>query len=139
LDTIKIYFVESFPKSKTRRNLFENFILFNETLQSEVFPWYEMWVNGSFATKKQNPKDVEVVVFLDAEVFRLKTKQIDRISNELFEKIGIDAYFVKVFPEGNQEFDRYVALKSYWERLFISNRGSAKKGFLKLTFTNKID
>ncbi|MCF8245951.1 MAG: hypothetical protein K9J37_11805 [Saprospiraceae bacterium] len=139
LDTLKTHFVDAFPKSKTRGKLFENLVRFNEMLQKEVFPWYEMWVNGSFATKKHNPKDVDVVVFLDSEVFALRRLEIDRISRTLFENSRIDAYFVKVLTEGKKGYLRYVLNRRYWQTLFVTNRGRIQKGFLKLTFTNKLD
>lgn len=139
MEVLKRHFVDAFPKSKTRGKLYGNLIQFNETLQKEVFPWYEMWVDGSFVTKKHNPGDVDVVIFLDAKVFKMRAKEIDRISSVLFEKSRIDAYFVKVFSQGERGYLRYFMIRNYWESLFINNRGRVKKGFLKLTLTNQID
>jgi hypothetical protein len=138
LDTIEKYLVTMFPKSKTRRLLFDNLVEFNQKLQSEVFPWYEQWVNGSFVTMKDDPMDVDVVTFIESDVFSFRTKQIDKISNDLFEKMRIDGYFVKVFPNGSSEYKKYLENYQYWQHLFIHNRGRGNKGFLKLIFENKI-
>ncbi|MBI1226755.1 MAG: hypothetical protein GC192_16085 [Bacteroidetes bacterium] len=138
LEMVKLNFVDAFPKSKTRARLYENLIQFNETLQKEVFPWYEMWVNGSFVTKKQNPKDVDVVVFLDAEVYKLREKKLDKILAYCFEKLRIDAYFVLVFPENHKFFTSTQLNRNDWFIFFTTLKSGSRKGFLQLIFENKI-
>lgn len=134
LEVVKRHFVDAFPKSKTRVKLYENLIQFNETLQKEVYPWYEMWVDGSFVTKKHNPRDVDVVVFLDAEVYRLREKKFDAIVSFSFEILKIDAYFVIVYPEKHPSFPLTQISTNRWFDFLSTTRSENRKGFLKLDF-----
>jgi len=61
LDTLESYFVTAFPKSTTRKRLFENYLRYIYRFQDEVFPFFEQYINGSFVTKKENPKDIDIV------------------------------------------------------------------------------
>lgn len=65
LITLEAYFVTAFPKSKTRKRLFENYLSYIYRFQDEVFPIFEQWIDGSFVTQKENPKDIDIVTFLD--------------------------------------------------------------------------
>jgi len=61
IDTLEAYFVTAFPKSTTRKRLFENYLRYIYRFQDEVFPFFEQYINGSFVTKKENPKDIDLV------------------------------------------------------------------------------
>lgn len=71
-ETMERYFVTQIPNSTTRKRLFENLQNYIQQLQKEVFPWFEMWVDGSFMTLKENPKDIDVVTLLDYKVYEAR-------------------------------------------------------------------
>jgi hypothetical protein len=139
LDTIEKYLVTMFPKSKTRRLLFDNLVEFNQKLQNEVFPWYEQWINGSFVTLKEDPNDVDVVTFFDHEVYDLREHKLDIFMAKNYEQYGLDSYFVKVFPEGHPEFQEYRQYSRYWFEMFTNNKSNGDKGFLKVKFGRNIE
>lgn len=137
LDTLEAYFVTAFPNSQTRKQLFENYLHYIYRFQDEVFPFFEQYINGSFVTKKENPKDIDIVTFLDFEVYlkREKSKTLDKFWSFSLEGEGIDAYLVEDFPENHPEFSVTKLSRTKWENLYNSDRQQIhKKGFLKITF-----
>jgi len=50
-------------------------------------------VDGSFVTLKENPKDIDVVTFLDWEVYELREKALERFWGYNLEDKGLDTYF----------------------------------------------
>lgn len=139
LEVIEQQFVTAFPDSASRKRLFENFQNYLTGFQNEIFPWFEMWVDGSFVTMKENPKDIDVVTFLDWEVYERRERKLERFLGYYLEAEGIDAYIVKVFPESHPEFGDYQDDMAYWNHIFVNNRGSAQKGFLKLKFGRNVE
>ena len=136
LATFEAYFVTAFPKSTTRKRLFENYLRYIYRFQDEVFPFFEQYINGSFVTKKENPNDIDIVTFLDFEVYQ---KRDNRVLNKFWsfslEAEGIDAYIVKEYPDNHLFYPETKAFKKEWinrySRDFPFDR---KKGFLKITF-----
>jgi hypothetical protein len=139
LSIVQQYFVDAFPRSKTRARLFANFEIYIARLQKELFPWFEMWVDGSFVTKKENPKDIDVVVLLDFQVYDLKIKQLEKFYSFSLEKEGIDAYIVSVFPEGHHFFEDFERELGLWRRRFTENREDGQKGFLKISLSKIVE
>jgi len=78
LEAIEAFFVKAFPHSETRSRLFENYMGYLHRFQNDIFPWFEMWVDGSFVTLKENPKDIDVVTFLDWEVYEMREKALEK-------------------------------------------------------------
>jgi hypothetical protein len=138
LEVIKRHFVDGFPKSRTRARLFGNFERYISQFQSEVFPWFEVWVDGSFVTRKDNPKDVDVVILLDYRVYSVKIKYLDIFFSFSLEKEGIDAYIVPVFPEGHDSFEEFIHESGLWHLRFTENRREGRKGYLKMNIGKKV-
>jgi len=92
---------------------------------------FTVWINGSFVTKKVDPKDIDIVVFLNYK--HLSSKEI--ILSSFKEKQEyVDLYYVKVFPENHENFEltRFDCL--HWFHFFTTNRKNKKKGFIQLKF-----
>ena len=98
LSDIKQHFVDEFPNSKTRVRLFSNLEKYVNQLQDEVFPWFEVWVDGSFVTKKEDPKDVDVVTLLDYQVYNLRKLKLEKFYSHSLEKKGLmPILYLKLF------------------------------------------
>lgn len=121
-------FVTPFEPNDRRRTLLIRLEAFTKRLQ-EVPIDMEVWIDGSFATKKENPGDIDlVVVFAEEDVNKLPAEKL-QILEELF---------------GNQkhtklryECDAYFVLNniheiSYWRGLFGFDRNEQPKGIARL-------
>lgn len=139
LETVHQLFVLDFPNSATRLDLFKNFLGYCQnimalTQQTELL----LWMNGSFATQKINPNDIDLVVFLDETIVQkhelaLMLFKYPR-SLELFK---VDGYLVNVFPENHENHFLTRSDKAHWLDWFSKtapNRQGKKlaKGFLEL-------
>ena len=59
------HFAACFPSSSTRLKLIAGLCSFFSSLrQMEIA--FEIWIDGSFTTKKLNPNDIDLVVFADS-------------------------------------------------------------------------
>src|SRR5690606_36209307 len=81
------------------------------------------WINGSFVTKKTNPKDIDLVSFVDNDII---TKNRDRFSDLKYPhslaKYGLDAYIVPTYPVGHKHYAYYASDKLYWMDKFDKTR-----------------
>ena len=126
LTTFEAYFVTAFPNSTTRKRLFENYLRYIYRFQDEVFPFFEQWINGSFVTQKENPKDIDMVTFLDYEVYEKRgNKVLDKFWSFSLEDEGIDSYLVRDYPEHHPNFVETSAYKEKWSRLYRKTRNEA--------------
>jgi len=93
-------FVGSF-ETDSRRKLFEKLEVYLNDLKSLVNVELIVWVNGSFVTRKSNPRDIDVVTFIpwqQAEQFSEELKRFSKPS--VIGNYGVDGYLVRVYqPE----------------------------------------
>ncbi|HHF0549691.1 TPA: hypothetical protein ACPHT3_004337 [Vibrio alginolyticus] len=121
-------FVTPFEPNERRKALLSRLEAFTERLQ-EVPIDMEVWIDGSFATEKEKPGDIDlVVVCAEADVNNLPIDK-QEILQELFGsqkhtklRYECDAYFV---------LDN-VHDKSYWRGLFGFDRNERPKGIARL-------
>jgi hypothetical protein len=134
------YFVESF-ESATRRDNFEKYIRYSSDLKKLLGDQpLRQWVNGSFVTKKNNPKDVDLITFIDHKTVRKLGSKLDDFRPRLsWEKYGVDAYLLEVYPDSS-EFQKFTRLDiAEWQDLFSKSRPNRKgqkfkKGFLEIIY-----
>jgi hypothetical protein len=128
-------------KSTERRSLFDKYINYSEELKkvcgSESLT---QWINGSFVSKKSNPKDIDIVTFLNYEVVNSLGAILGPFnypqSEDFYE---VDAYIVVVYPESHKNRFYYISDLAYWTDQFTktkrNNRGNKlSKGFLEITY-----
>lgn len=136
LDEFRIDFVDRFPNSSTRREIYENFLRFLIEFNKICLP-RRLWIDGSFATGKENPNDIDVVIFIDYSQLRNKWKQIKEL---LVKQEGSN---LDIFPitEDNEDAkslltsENYIRMKEhirYWEDLFNKDRTGKEKGFAQI-------
>lgn len=63
LDEIKEKLVDNFPDSKTRQSRFDCFLTFYKELLTNVKSCIRLLIDGSFVENKNNPNDVDFVMF----------------------------------------------------------------------------
>ena len=57
----KEVFVDSFDQTSTRHRIFENYLKFLQDFSREVSENFIQWIDGSFVTRKVNPRDIDFV------------------------------------------------------------------------------
>jgi hypothetical protein len=139
LHLFKQIFVDEFRESQTRNNIFEGFQAFLLDFSNFVNDSYDIWIDGSFVTKKLNPNDIDVVFILDARVLEQKGKEIETLfrSNEAKQKYSVDAYTIAKYDESSSKYFLYQSEKAYWANWFgysRKNRQSMRfsKGFIEI-------
>ena len=123
-----------FSSSNTRKWLFDNYLNYIESFQRLVFPYFEQWIDGSFISQTQNPRDIDIVTFLDYRVFNQKINQLDNFLSFSRESEGLDTYIVKHFPENHSKFTDYMEIRELWKARFAFDREERPKSFVKINF-----
>lgn len=90
----------------------------------------EVWVDGSFATKKPEPGDIDMIFFVDVNEANRLDAEKQAILKELNDrKISQIRYKCDVFIVPNQNAD----IRSYWRGWFGFSRNEEPKGIVRLS------
>lgn len=135
LESVKEYFVTAFPVSKTRHQLWESYLQYVQDLQNKVTPHFIQWLDGSFLTKKHDPKDIDIVTFIDSEVFKAKESVLEKYWSFALEPQGLDAYFVEVYHRTDSRYEIITEnYRTIWKERFGKDRLGQVKGFLEINW-----
>ncbi len=121
-------FVDPFPNSTARRKLVEGLKALLSVIRQMSIN-FEVWLDGSFTTEKQDPVDIDVVVFMDpAEAGSLSPTHKSILlelsdNNKARMKYNCDLYFALTnVPER----------RSYWRGWFCFTRDEKPKGIARI-------
>lgn len=139
LDEFKKTFVENFGESSSRSSIYNNFYGYIIDFQKYVDKSVRLWVNGSFVTLKDNPKDIDFVNLISNEIYTEKENIItERFSSRGADKYySVDAYTLRVYNENHPKSLLTQQDMLYWYHWFTKTRmNRAKirfpKGFIEL-------
>lgn len=136
IDLLKQFFVDAFPGNMQRRKLYDNYLWYLYRFQDKVFPFFEQWIDGSFVSLSENPEDIDIVTFLDHEVYEARGEALlDQFWTFSLEHKLIDAYIVISYPTEHPNYSIYKNEKELWANRYGFDRKNRGKGFLKLVFT----
>ena len=128
LSDLRSVFVDPFEKIERRTELLGRFEAFVSRL-NDVPINMEVWIDGSFATTKDYPGDIDLVVVCDKDEVNRLPQDKQKILEELFKdqkttklRYECDAYFV--FDDMHD--------KSYWRGLFGFDREENPKGIARI-------
>ena len=128
LSDLKSVFVDPFENIERRAVLLDRFEAFVSCL-NDVPIKMEVWIDGSFATTKDYPGDIDLVVIFDKDEVNSLPQDKQNILRELFGdqkttklRYECDAYFIF-----NNMDD-----KSYWRGLFGFDREENPKGIARI-------
>jgi hypothetical protein len=126
-------FVAFFPNSSTRARLFSEFLDYLTKLNETIGTGYTQWIDGSYITKKLNPRDIDFVTFVDFNTYQLNESCINQL-RELRDlgKTGMDGYFVQVYPANHPKRFLYEANKIQWLYQFGRSRNDSLKGIIEI-------
>jgi hypothetical protein len=132
-------FVLDFEDSETRKKLFDNFQGFIHTIQENITPEFTIWVDGSYVSEKQNPRDIDALFLLDFKTCENKKSILD---NQYFVKEfkftkGLDLYFSIEYPENHKRHFLSHLNHLYWQDVYGHTRKDINskqytKGFVAL-------
>jgi hypothetical protein len=135
LTTLQHYFVNN----EHRKVLFDNYLRYLDAFAKEITPNFTQWINGSFVTQKEQPKDIDLVTFVEFDVFEYYSKsgKLDKYYSFSWERERIDAYILDVFPQNDARFISHTLdLSNQWLARFkkVKNNPFLSKGFLEIIF-----
>lgn len=135
-ETFKSTFVEGFEGSRTRIGIFEQYIEYLNDLRGLFDAPFYQWIDGSFVTRKINPNDIDLVTFVDFEIYNQNEKTIDEYRRSRYAKDRVlDGYFVKTYPESHKRFNFLETDKLQWFHTFNRVKNTKlSKGFLQINF-----
>lgn len=95
------------------------------------------WIDGSFLTRKTEPKDADLVFIVNSMMLPNPTQRdmLKKLSTKGFFKLthGCDAFVGVYFPINHQNYPLSVRTMNYWRQLWESDRNGAPKGFAVVT------
>ena len=94
----------------------------------------ELWIDGSFVTKKVDPEDVDILLRVSSDIYDSDDKAravVDWASSaELLESHSCDAYRWIEYSSGHPLHAESEADRRYWERWFGYGRNGKPKGIV---------
>lgn len=127
LDDLEPRFVEPFGTTTRRKRLVERFRALIQRIGDWGIP-FEVWVDGSFATEKPEPSDIDLLFVFDREGGNNAAPEIQADLLAVFSqdgrretrvRYGCDVYMIMADDED---------MRSYWRGWFGFTRGEAPKG-----------
>jgi predicted nucleotidyltransferase len=142
LATVDEFFVKPFEQtSTTRKKLFANLKNYVDILEKEVASDFELWLNGSFATQKTNPNDIDILLIVPEETYRRHKTNIDQfIGDAIDDNLKLDVYLLLELTKTHPQYNLFVADKAYWLHQFGYSRPNKQhkqhpKGIIQLCFS----
>ena len=129
IDSLETIFLEPFDKKHRRTKLIDDLKKFLALIESFGLPT-EVWLDGSFATEKPEPGDVDIALFMQgSDLKKLSEEDHLRLGSILSKKeeakvrYNCDIYFCD--PEN-------VNLRSYWRGWFSFTCSEEIKGIPRI-------
>ena len=139
-ETFEEMLVQSFPTNSTRHVILEGYKQYLTCLKNVLnCPFYQ-WVDGSFVTDKLNPNDIDIVTFVNHDVFSRKERELmGLIAPESKLIYKVDAAFVQFFPPNHKLHYATQWDINFWKKFYGNTRPDAfknqmPKGFIQLNF-----
>jgi hypothetical protein len=133
--------VIDFPLSKTRGDIMAGLDKMIEELENAGVTG-ELWIDGSFATEKIDPDDVDVLLCVDANSYDIGAQEtrdaIDKVeSHSLKASLHCDSYVWREYLPNHLAYNESQWDRAYWIRQFGFSRGDDYKGILVLAIRPK--
>ena len=122
------HFLSRFPSSSTRKNLISGFKKYLMSLRS-IGVKFEVWIDGSFTTEKEDPSDIDLVVFgSEAEINHLPDPRKNQL-RALFDRVSIkNAIGCDVLFSVSENQN----MRSYWRGWYGFDRDENPKGIARI-------
>jgi hypothetical protein len=128
--------VDLFPLSTSRSIIFGGLVTFVTTLEAAGVPG-ELWLDGSFLTEKIDPKDVDVILKVDAIIYNSGTQEqrdaIDWVIANQKQTLRCDSYALIQYPTTDPLHTEGLWWYSYWLKQWGFSREDDPKGIVVLS------
>jgi hypothetical protein len=131
-------FVTGFPNSVSRQSIFSNFDIWISQL-NKILPPRFIWLDGSYLTKKIDPKDMDLIVFYYPEdiVSQQMSDDLQNIINNISRTLDCDAYMCYSFDHWSPQQiatvpQEMAIMQTYWMGQFGFDRNKRPKGIIQL-------
>jgi hypothetical protein len=134
---MKSVFVDEID-SKNRSIIFEKYLNYSIALKTLLDGAnYFQWINGSFVTLEKNPRDIDLVSFIDFKILEKKEKDLEAFNNVSKQDPMLDVYIVPIYPKGHPQEIFSTSDKLAWMDKFGKTRRNRRgvrleKGFLEI-------
>ena len=122
-------FEETFCYNNRRRLIFENYKEFIEKLKGLGLNHFYQYVDGSFVTTKNYPKDIDFVTFIDSDFFHQNITKMMEFRNEY-----LDCFFAPIYPQNHASRYRNDLEHFEWQCLFGWDREDKQKGLIQISY-----
>lgn len=131
LEELERIFLLPFSNSVTRANILKEFNLWVKRIK-KLKVKCEIWIDGSFATEKVDPQDIDVVIFISSSDIRkltaekkleLETLTNQRLTEQQRKESICDSYLA---------FSEDVLDRRFWEKTFGKSRQETPKGIFRI-------
>jgi len=145
---IKEFFVDNFPKSKSRGSRFQGFVKYSHKICNRINCTRREIIAGSFVSDKDDPHDIDFLIVLNKmdltreEKKYIKNeieikKQEKRMRDAMIEQVDAgyvdinlipccDSFFLYHQPRKSKTYKEYLNSKKYWVNKFGKTREDEK-------------
>jgi hypothetical protein len=140
LPTIEEHFVNGFPSSSTRPKIIAGYKKHRAELEHLNLN-IEQLLDGSFVSTKNDPNDIDLVCFIDADTMdKLSPNEQEKLRELLSGKFtqqyySCDAYLCPTVPETDPRYQSCIENRKYWIEFFGHDRSTKPKGLLRAKIT----
>ena len=119
-----------FVWNEHRRHLWESYQQFINKVNYLVPGRCRYWIDGSFFTRKTEPADIDVIIFVPYFYFKNVIDPLRVLKQDFSGKV--DCYFAEEFPKDHPKFEIRKADELTWYHFFQTDRRKRYKGFIEL-------
>lgn len=129
-------FVDSFRASRRRKPVMDGLEQVVQRIIVEKLEG-EIWIDGSFLTKKIDPDDSDLILIMQADFFNQATPSqqatTEWLTTDLYRSHLCHSHVLLLNPSGHAEYDDSVWWHAYWLRQFGFSRKDEPKGIVLIT------
>lgn len=130
--------VDAFTASTTRKDIMRGLVELIDKLTAAGIVG-EVWVDGSFLTKKVDPEDVDIILCLDASFHEACTIEqlsvIDWVAGDLHDCLRCHSFVFTRWAEGHPNFWFGECMYANWMKQRGFSRADALKGIAVVQLT----
>ena len=139
MDDVRELCVIRFPTSTKRATIMAGLEHVTQELNLKSIEG-ELWIDGSFLTRKTDPEDVDLVLRIRADFYDNATPEqqqvVDWLADDLVTPHKCDSYFFVEWDESHPLYWTGEYMYAYWMKQWgFSRDGSAEKGIADVELT----